>query len=165
MSDSRIKLPFRRFLTALSFGLVLCTEMNGEGAFLFDLYQRRCVQVISLFYLIAFLFPWTEMTSRPAMLASRPARIVGGKDAERGLHPWQVSVHWGDRERKIPPRHVCGGSLLTAGWVLTAGHCKTLAPLRGEFLILAGKFRLGVSEDTEQSRLVDRVFVHPQYDG
>ncbi|XP_076679463.1 trypsin isoform X1 [Andrena cerasifolii] len=134
MLASRIKLPFRRLLTVLSFGLVLCSEVN-------------------------------EMTSRPAMLASRPTRIVGGKDAEKGLHPWQVSVHWGDRERKIPPRHVCGGSLLTAGWVLTAGHCKTLAPLRGEFLILAGKFRLGVSEDTEQSRLVDRVFVHPQYDG
>lgn len=103
--------------------------------------------------------------SKSAMLTRRPTRIVGGKDAEKGLHPWQLSVHWGDRERKIPPRHVCGGSLLTAGWVLTAGHCVTLAPSKGEYLILAGKYKLGVMEDTEQSRLVEKVIVHPQYDG
>lgn len=99
------------------------------------------------------------------MLAQRPTRIVGGKDAEKGLHPWQVSVHWGDRERKIPSRHICGGSLVTAGWILTAAHCKTLAPPIGEFHIFAGKYKLEAVEETEQSRLVNRVFVHPQYDG
>ncbi|XP_076388903.1 trypsin-like [Megachile rotundata] len=106
-----------------------------------------------------------EIISNMGMLARRPTRIVGGKDAEKGQHPWQVSVHWGDRERKIPPRHICGGSVITAGWILTAGHCKTLTPSSGEFLILAGKYKLGVLEETEQSRLVVDVFVHPQYDG
>lgn len=99
------------------------------------------------------------------MLAQRPTRIVGGKDAEKGLHPWQVSVHWGDRARKIPSRHICGGSLVTAGWILTAGHCKTLAPAIGEFHIFVGKYKLEAVEETEQSRLVNRIFVHPQYDG
>lgn len=105
------------------------------------------------------------MISSVAMLAQRPTRIVGGKDAEKGLHPWQVSVHWGDPTRKIPSRHICGGSLVTAGWVLTAGHCKTLAPPVGEFRVFAGKYKLDVLEETEQSRLVNRVFVHPRYDG
>ncbi|XP_054011907.1 lectizyme-like [Hylaeus anthracinus] len=99
-----------------------------------------------------------------AMLARRPTRIVGGKDAEKGLHPWQISVHWGNQARKIRQRHVCGGSLLSAGWVLTAGHCKTLAP-PGEFMALAGKYKLRDPEDTEQSRMVAKVFVHPNYDG
>ncbi|KAK1122191.1 hypothetical protein K0M31_009417 [Melipona bicolor] len=106
-----------------------------------------------------------EVISSVAMLAQRPTRIVGGKDAEKGLHPWQVSVHWGDPARKIPSRHICGGSLVTAGWVLTAGHCKTLAPPVGEFHVFAGKYKLDVLEETEQSRLVNRVFVHPGYDG
>lgn len=99
------------------------------------------------------------------MLAQRPTRIVGGKDAEKTRHPWQLSIHWGDPKRGIKPRHVCGGSLLTAGWVLTAGHCKTLAPKDGEFSILAGKYKLGVVEETEQTSLVESVFVYPEYNG
>ncbi|XP_076168797.1 trypsin [Ptiloglossa arizonensis] len=118
-----------------------------------------------LSFALALCAEMDEMATKSAMLAQRPTRIVGGKDAEKGLYPWQLSVQWGDRERNVSLRHVCGGSLLTAGWVLTAGHCKTLAPLRGEFVVLAGKHKLGVPEDTEQSRMVARVFVHPQYDG
>lgn len=99
------------------------------------------------------------------MLAQRPTRIVGGKDAQKGIHPWQVSVQWGDPTRKIPTKHICGGSLITAGWILTAGHCKTLSPRTGEFRILAGKYKLKMIEETEQERLVNRVFVHPRYKG
>ncbi|KAF7412583.1 hypothetical protein HZH66_001479 [Vespula vulgaris] len=106
-----------------------------------------------------------EFPQRSMMLAQRPTRIVGGKNAEKGLYPWQLSIHWGDPLRKLPQRHICGGSLLTAGWALTAGHCKTLAPKSGEFLILAGKYKLGVLEDTEQSRKVVKVFVYPIYNG
>ncbi|XP_034514093.1 serine protease 42 [Ailuropoda melanoleuca] len=44
------------------------------------------------------------------------AKILGGKEAEEGKWPWQVSV-------RINEKHVCGGSLITQQWVLTAGHC------------------------------------------
>ncbi|XP_031788611.1 venom peptide isomerase heavy chain-like [Nasonia vitripennis] len=102
-----------------------------------------------------------------ALLAERPTRIVGGEDAEKGRHPWQVSLHWFNKKRGIKPRHVCGGTLLTAGWVLTAGHCKTLSPKRpgGQYLIYAGKHQLGTEEDTEQKRLVEETFVYPEYKG
>ena len=104
------------------------------------------------------------------MLLERPTRIVGGKDAEKGRHPWQMSIHWGNRLNNLPSRHVCGGSLLTSGWILTAGHCIILSPLRrpahsSEFIVFAGKYRLGIYEDTEQSRLVSETFVHPYYNG
>ncbi|KAF5921691.1 hypothetical protein HPG69_012862 [Diceros bicornis minor] len=42
-------------------------------------------------------------------------KMLGGKEAEEGEWPWQVSV-------RISGRHVCGGSLVTKQWVLTAGH-------------------------------------------
>lgn len=102
------------------------------------------------------------------MLLQRPTRIVGGKSAEKGRHSWQLSIHWGNRSRNLPFRHICGGSLITAGWILTAGHCVTLAPNKpthGEFIILAGKHRLGIEEDTEQRRIVTETFVHPFYNG
>lgn len=100
-------------------------------------------------------------------LGNRPTRIVGGRDAEKGTHPWQVSIHWGDPSRGLPPRHVCGGGLIGAEWILTAGHCKTLAPTKspGRYVVLAGKYKLGTEEETEQSRLVVRTFVYPEYTG
>ncbi|XP_069873530.1 serine protease 42-like isoform X1 [Dipodomys merriami] len=69
------------------------------------------------------LIPQFEAVQTPPQLSSFPTacgrplqKIVGGMDAEEGKWPWQVSV-------QIRNTHVCGGSLITAQWVLTAAHC------------------------------------------
>ena len=57
--------------------------------------------------------------------------IVGGRDAEHGSWPWQLSLHFDRNSTLEEPygskspnfTHTCGASLLTDTWVLTAAHC------------------------------------------
>lgn len=81
--------------------------------------------------------------------------IVGGSEAQSGAWPWQIAVL--DRKKRL----ICGGTLITSEFVLTAAHCVTR---QGNMNIVAGEYNLADKDsDDRQERKVLRAFKHPQY--
>jgi secreted trypsin-like serine protease len=57
--------------------------------------------------------------------SSRIVKIIGGKNAEYGMFPWQVGIRKVINETgttKITKHH-CGGIIISPVWILSAAHC------------------------------------------
>ncbi len=89
----------------------------------------------------------------------RQLLIVGGENAAVGELPWQVLV--------LPGPYMCGGTLITTEWVVTAAHCvvddfnNPMPP--GDIQVRAGEYDRSRVDGTEQLRGVSTVIVHPSY--
>lgn len=79
-------------------------------------------------------------------------RIVGGLEASSGAWPWQIAVL--DKKKRL----ICGGTLISNDFVLTAAHC-----VSSGMHIVAGEYNLAQEEGHEQERKVSRTFKHPEY--
>jgi len=80
--------------------------------------------------------------------------IVGGKPAQPGTWPWQVSLQdWFG--------HICGGSLINLEWVLTAAHCVNWY-MPADLKIVIGQHNLSSNEGEEIA--IDQIIIHEDYD-
>uniref|UniRef100_A0A452RBV7 tryptase n=1 Tax=Ursus americanus TaxID=9643 RepID=A0A452RBV7_URSAM len=99
--------------------------------------------------------PWA-----PPAVCGRPrvsGRIMSGQDAEVGQWPWQVSL-------REDGQHVCGGSLITEDWVLTAAHClDQKQPLSAYSVLLGSISSYPQAGEPQELQSVARFITHPEY--
>uniref|UniRef100_A0A147BKU7 Putative trypsin-like serine protease n=1 Tax=Ixodes ricinus TaxID=34613 RepID=A0A147BKU7_IXORI len=83
-------------------------------------------------------------------------RIVGGRPARAGEFPWIVSIE--------TPRydHACGGSIISAGVILTAAHCLE-NQIPKEIKIHAGFINLQNAGPCKQVRFASEFIFHEDY--
>ncbi|XP_065258555.1 serine protease 27-like [Emys orbicularis] len=83
-------------------------------------------------------------------------RIMGGQDAKKGNWPWQVSV-------QEDGAHICGGSLISAQWVVSAAHCFNRSLPDSAYRMNLGEYQLSNPSPTQISSPVNRIIIHPNY--
>lgn len=94
--------------------------------------------------------------------ADRNQRVVGGEPAQPHQAPYIVSLQV-DRFGEGSFAHICGGSILTPLWVLSAAHCITEVGPQFDFQIVAGQHDLEVESGLEQERRIVEWLIHDQF--
>uniref|UniRef100_A0A8C4LTD4 trypsin n=1 Tax=Equus asinus TaxID=9793 RepID=A0A8C4LTD4_EQUAS len=86
-------------------------------------------------------------------------KIVGGYTCQANSVPYQVSLNVG--------YHICGGSLISNQWVVSAAHCYQSVNyslrLEGRFQVRLGEHNIAVTEGNEQFINSAKVIRHPSY--
>ncbi|XP_042644221.1 enteropeptidase [Tyto alba] len=85
-------------------------------------------------------------------------RIVGGSDARREAWPWIVSLHFNSRP-------VCGASLISDEWLVTAAHCvygRQLKPFQWK-AVLGLYDQSDMTQPSTVVRNINQIVINPHY--
>ncbi|CAK8696794.1 unnamed protein product [Clavelina lepadiformis] len=93
-------------------------------------------------------------------------RIIGGTTAEDGRWPWMVYIHTKvkgeDSNEALFKNGVCGGTLLSSEWILTAAHCfDTIDP--NLYGVVVGEHTITVTSGREVKRNLSEIMIYQQY--
>ena len=86
-------------------------------------------------------------------------RIIGGESTEVNEYPWQVFISMVTRQGVLK---ICGGSLISDSWVLTAAHC--LEPGLDSFDIDLGEYNIRFDLESKSFEMkADQQLFHPNF--
>ncbi|KAG8433550.1 hypothetical protein GDO86_017739 [Hymenochirus boettgeri] len=125
-------------------------------------FQGHKMKTLSTFLLLCISFCRSQdPTTAPPQPCGIPvfaARIVGGSDTRQGAWPWQASVMLGGS-------HICGGTLISNQWILSAAHCFEYPSMPSRYEIRLGAYQLYVANPHEVRMQVAQIFVNSKFDG
>ncbi|XP_060615793.2 transmembrane protease serine 12-like [Anolis sagrei] len=88
-------------------------------------------------------------------------RIIGGRNAQAGAWPWQVSLQIHHRNRGY--LHLCGGSLINEAYVLSAGHCTVKVLNPGRWRAVFGLHHLYMKTNYTIIRHIEAILRHHDF--
>lgn len=104
--------------------------------------------------------PQTRARNSSGMNVTNPVttRIIGGDAVGIERYPWQVALFYNGV-------FICGGSIITEEWIVTAAHCTFYRTYAPSWKIYAGVSDIGVTTSPNlQLREAVKVYNHPQYE-
>ncbi|XP_069771546.1 elastase-1-like [Narcine bancroftii] len=106
------------------------------------------------------MFQYLLLTLCLKAIAANPlsGRVVGGQEAQPHSWPWQVSLQFAYQSSPDFFQHLCGGSLISGFWVMTAAHC--IVDIPGRFAVVLGEHNLQ-KVGNEYLIHVDLIVKHP----
>ncbi|XP_026207708.1 serine protease [Anabas testudineus] len=105
-------------------------------------------------HLTGILVSYAQQCGRPPL---KEDRIVGGVDATHGAWPWQVDI------QTDTDGHICGGSILTQNWVLSAAHCFPNPSDPTPYIVYVGRYQLNGINQRLSSHRVSQVVIPSGY--
>lgn len=91
-------------------------------------------------------------------------RIIGGHEAIRGQFPYQISLREISESISGQPteRHICGGSIISNRWIISAAHC-TKEPYWNitNLIVVVGVHHISIGGEVFG---LERIINHPKYD-